>query len=355
MDPITHGLLGGVTAQALHRRPVASYVAWAGAAGGMFPDLDVLIRSSSDPLLSIAYHRHFTHALAFIPLGGLIAALLFWLITRRRHPFWGVYFAATVGYATHALLDACTTYGTVLLWPFSMARISWDIISIIDPVFSLILLAGLLVVLVRGRPGAARIALVFALAYLGLGFLQHQRILEFQQEVATSRGQTVERGRVYPSFGNLLLWRSLYQDKGRLFIDALRHSPFTGKRLWAGGSVPVFSPEKLVPPPPPGSTLENDLKVYQWFAEGYLSEMGQSPWVLGDMRFGFLPNDTRPLWGIAFSPADPSLHVKKIRFPGDRFGAWDRFWEMLFITLPSVSSGLEKGLPLQHSKLETHI
>ncbi len=42
----------------------------------VIPDMDVLIRSASDPLLAIEYHRHFTHALAFIPVGGLIAAAM---------------------------------------------------------------------------------------------------------------------------------------------------------------------------------------------------------------------------------------------------------------------------------------
>ncbi|MDB2316436.1 metal-dependent hydrolase, partial [Luminiphilus sp.] len=37
-----------------------------------------------------------------------------------------VWLVALVGYATHGLLDACTTYGTMLLWPFSDARIAWS-------------------------------------------------------------------------------------------------------------------------------------------------------------------------------------------------------------------------------------
>ena len=31
-----------------------------------------------DALLVLDYHRHFTHALAFVPFGALIAALLLW-------------------------------------------------------------------------------------------------------------------------------------------------------------------------------------------------------------------------------------------------------------------------------------
>jgi len=34
-----------------------------GFLSGMAPDLDILIRSSTDPLLSLEYHRQFTHFL----------------------------------------------------------------------------------------------------------------------------------------------------------------------------------------------------------------------------------------------------------------------------------------------------
>ena len=51
-----------------------------------------------------------------------------------------VWFIALLGYGTNGLLDACTTYGTLLLWPFSNARIAWNNVSVIDPLFTLPLL-----------------------------------------------------------------------------------------------------------------------------------------------------------------------------------------------------------------------
>jgi len=41
---------------------------------GLLADSDVLIHSSSDPLLTIEYHRHFTHSVFFVPIGVLLAA-----------------------------------------------------------------------------------------------------------------------------------------------------------------------------------------------------------------------------------------------------------------------------------------
>ena len=46
-----------------------------GGLAALAPDLDVLIRSETDPLLAIEHHRGFTHSLAVIPVGGAVAAL----------------------------------------------------------------------------------------------------------------------------------------------------------------------------------------------------------------------------------------------------------------------------------------
>ena len=72
MDVITQGLLGGVLAQSAANRNEKKWATLAGVASGLVADADVLIYSSSDPLLNIEYHRHFSHALVFIPFGAAI-------------------------------------------------------------------------------------------------------------------------------------------------------------------------------------------------------------------------------------------------------------------------------------------
>lgn len=94
-----------------------------GLLSGLAPDLDALIKSQSDPLLALEFHRQFTHSLFFIPIGSLICALvLHHLIAKRRGlSFKQSWLFCALGYGTHALLDACTTYGTQLLWPLTNA------------------------------------------------------------------------------------------------------------------------------------------------------------------------------------------------------------------------------------------
>ena len=139
MDPVSQGLVGAAVPGSVSNKNELRLAVLVGFLSGLLADIDVLIRSSHDPLLSIDYHRHFTHSLIIIPLGGLVAAGILWIFLRRRLGFGKIYIYATLGYATHALLDACTNYGTSLLWPFSEMKVAWNIVSVIDPVFTLTL------------------------------------------------------------------------------------------------------------------------------------------------------------------------------------------------------------------------
>ena len=121
MDPISQGALGAVAGASCADRETirkATLVSWA---AGMLADADIFISSGSDPLLNIEYHRHFSHSLMFIPAGALLCAVVFWLLTRKwwRLSFRKLYLFSFAGYATAGLLDACTSYGTRLFWPFS--------------------------------------------------------------------------------------------------------------------------------------------------------------------------------------------------------------------------------------------
>ncbi|HMB72519.1 MAG TPA: metal-dependent hydrolase, partial [Gammaproteobacteria bacterium] len=133
MDPISQGALGAACGQCTARRSRVVPATIAGCISGMAADADVVIRSASDPLLFLEFHRHFTHSLAFIPAGAIVcAAALHWFL-RNRLTFRQTFLACLAGYASHGLLDACTAYGTLLLWPFSNARIAWNTVSVIDP------------------------------------------------------------------------------------------------------------------------------------------------------------------------------------------------------------------------------
>jgi inner membrane protein len=306
LDLITQGLLGATLAQTAAPRNQVRAATLAGFAAGLLPDADALIRSDADPLLFLEYHRHFSHALAFIPLGALIAALLLWPVLRSQLPFARIYLYAFLGYALAGVLDACTSYGTHLLWPFSDARIAWSIVSIVDPVFSLLLVAALAVGLLRTTPVAARVGVLLAAGYLGLGVVQHERAEDIVERLADRRGHVVERVVVKPSFGNILLWRSLYVSDDTIHADALRLPPWGEARIYPGDTAPLLDLDGDVAWAEPGSRARADLERFAFFSDGLLIAHPRDPALIGDARYAMLPGSLRPLWGIRFEGPDPA-------------------------------------------------
>nr|WP_207951722.1 metal-dependent hydrolase [Pseudomaricurvus alcaniphilus] len=274
-----------------------------GALAGMAPDLDVLIRSSSDPLLALEYHRHFTHSLVFIPIGALVCALLLYPLQARAWQlgFWPIYRWSLLGYGSHGLLDACTSYGTQLLWPFSNLRVAWDIISVIDPLFTLPLLALVLLAALRKQVRPVHLALVWGVFYLGLGMYQHERAMQMGHSLASERGHQPLRLEVKPSFANLAVWKVIYETDQHFYVDAVKPG-LTGTRVWTGERIAKLDLARDLPWLEASSTQARDVQRFHWFSAGYIAIDQQDPAQIVDIRYSMLPQQIQPLWGIRLSP-----------------------------------------------------
>ena len=327
MDLLTQGLLGAAMSGSVSSRDSARLATGIGFAAGLLADADILIRSSTDPLLTIEYHRHFTHSLFFIPFGALLAALILWPFLRARLPARELYLYCLMGYSLSGLLDACTSYGTHLLWPLMGERISFNIISIVDPVFTLALLAAVIVAFAKRDRRATWLGLGFAALYLLIGAVQLHRAEAVAMAMAGQRAHQPSRLLVKPTLGNLVLWRSIYEFDGRLYVDAVRVG--WNSMTYAGESVPRFNAGTDLPGLSPESTLYRDIRRFEQFSGGYLAASRAHPGAIGDIRYAMLPNGVEPLWGIIVDPARPDAHAE-FRFyrdigPENR----QRFWSML--------------------------
>lgn len=300
MDILTHGLLGGSLAQSLAKKDRVLVASLAGFVGGILADVDILVRSSDDPLLNLEAHRALTHWLLFIPIGGLLAALLLWPLLRRRTEFRTLLLFTTAGYATHALLDACTSYGTHLFGPFSSEPVAWNLISVVDPVATLILLVGFSVALARKRVGVARVGLVLLVGYLAFGGFQHERVRAQALAVAANQGHQAARLVVKPTLGNLLLWRTLYEHEGYYYINAIRVGFETD--IIPGSRIQALDYEQAFAQLETDSRLYRDIKRFHRFADGYLVWHPGQTNVIGDVRYAMLPHETAPIWGIRLPP-----------------------------------------------------
>ncbi|MFZ2853211.1 MAG: metal-dependent hydrolase [Rhodocyclaceae bacterium] len=313
MDPLTHALLGATAAHAV-LGPRLGRRAWmVGALGGLLPDADILISSATDPLLAIEYHRQFTHSFACIPLGGLLAALP-WLVQKRYRPDWKPLFAAGgLGYATHGLLDACTNYGTHLLWPFSVQRTAWHWVTTVGPLLTLCLLLGLLLAVRNGSRRPAVIALALGLAYVGGAAWQQERAFAVQQGIAATRGHVIERGEMFPSVGNPFLWRSSYQSGGTLYMDRVRTIGSDAARWKPGSTVALLEEKDLPPTDRADAGVRRDFARFRYFSAGWVAHATDDPSVIGDARYSLRTDRFEPIWGVRFKPgsAQPTEWVDR--------------------------------------------
>lgn len=330
MDPLTQGLLGASLPQAVGKKQHFVLAGVLGLLAGMAPDLDVLIQSETDPLLFLDFHRQFTHSLLFIPIGSFICAVvLHYLWTKKR----GLWFKQTwlycaLGYSTHALLDACTSYGTQLLWPFSNQRFAWSTISVIDPVITLPLLVLLVFGLLKRNPWYARIALLWVVVYLTLGMIQRDRAEAAGLQLAQQRPHQPLRLEAKPSFANILLWKVVYETEGNYFVDAVRLGREV--RFYPGQSIAKLNLERDYPWLKASSQQAQDIERFRWFSAGYIAQDPDDALRIIDVRYSMVPNQLNSLWSIKLSPsANDDSHVEYATHRDSTPASRKRFVDML--------------------------
>ena len=321
MDPVTQGTIGAVLPQALGKKNLG-VVALLGFLSGMAPDLDILIRSNTDPLLSLEYHRQFTHSIIFIPFGGLICALFLFVVFKKISPFnfKKTWIYCTLGYGTHGLIDACTSYGTLLFWPFSDMRIAWNNISIIDPFFTLPLILLIVLATIKKKIIYSKIALAWAVTYLTLGVYLHNVAINVGKEIAEQRGHIVKRIKAKPSFGNLILWKTIYETDNQFYVDATN---LLFNKIIPGESIKKLNLKKDFPWLEKESQQYKDVDRFKWFSNDFLAVNPQNKNQIIDIRYSGIPNEIGGLWGVQLNPN--KHNQEHVEFVSMRSASIERF------------------------------
>ena len=308
MDIVTQALLGSAVAQLGAKNHELKIAAFVGCIAGILADADIFIRSTSDPLLLLDYHRHFTHAIAFIPIGAIIGALVCWPFVRKKINFGRLYFFAFLGYLLSGILDAFTGYGTHLFLPFSDVRVNANLISIIDPIFTVSLLVGVIGNLKYKSKKVIIVSLLFCSAYLATAYLQQNRATNIQSEIANKRGHIIEKSIIKPTLGNIILWRSIYLYQGNYYIDAIRVG-LTKDNVYQGEVVQSVIAKNNFSTIDSDSLLYQDIVRFQTFSNNYIALDPRNQSILGDIRYSMLPTSADPLWGITINPGKTDEHT----------------------------------------------
>jgi inner membrane protein len=307
MDPLSQAALGAAASHALLHRQLGMRAVVIGAVVAMTPDLDSLYGAFHGPFARLESHRGITHSLFFGPVVGSIVGNLWWhRECRRAAPgqkvpsrlVWISLFV--VALLSHPLLDWFTTYGTQLLSPFARTRFALHGIAIVDPLYTGILLVGILAAFcARHHPRAGQIsalALVLTTAYLLAGLsINAQAETEARRQLLAEGIASVDV-HAYPSMLQLPHRRIVAFTKDTVRV----------------GYVSMWRPCKIEWGMAPRTA--NDLatrllatpegQIYQWFADGLLiaewheaDGMQVVRWF--DLRYGYGLDPLQSMWGMS--------------------------------------------------------
>ncbi|QQQ00255.1 metal-dependent hydrolase [Lysobacter enzymogenes] len=331
MDSLTQIVLGAALSAAIapaqHRRAALL----AGAALGTLPDLDVLPVNllTGDPVARMTWHRSISHSLLVLPF----VAWAIWGWCRGRGGrvaqspkrwFW----AMQAALLTHPVLDAFTVYGTQLWWPLPARPTMWSSIFIIDPLYTVWLLAACVWVWFAraGRSAQPALALGLALSslYLGGSLWAKHRVEQAAQPALAALGlENAPRFSVPMPF-TTALWRvvamtpdgyvegerSLLADRGPMHF-----------RLYPSDSL-AYSQVSGYPA----------VHRLQWFNHGFMkAEERDGRLVLSDLRMGAEP-DYNFRFAVARREAGGWREIapEQLQWPWDaaaRLPAmWQRIW-----------------------------
>lgn len=300
------------------------------------PDLDVfwlpMMRELGRPagvFEEFLIHRGASHSLLAVPLIALPITGIWWSLRRafaskdKCRSFGLLYACIFVAVLTHPLLDACTSYGTQLLWPFNRTRYALDAIAIVDLIYTPLLILTLLLCAIAWRlPSWKReagmigwIGFILATVYIltGYGLGRYAGHLAGQGPSGRSPNAVC---RAHPYLGTIFVWRVTVHD-GPCWqttrVNVLRSKPadLSFEQACDDDNEWVERAAALEP-----------VEVFCWFAGGrvrpvYYQRDGRHVVEFHDMRYGARPESAESLWfaQVEFSPTggSPEIYMRMNR------------------------------------------
>jgi inner membrane protein len=329
MDSVTQFVLGAAVGEAaLGKHLGRKAMLWGGLLGTV-PDLDVFIPMGS-AVADFTYHRSFSHSLFVL---AALTPFFAWLGVRwHDNPAlsWQRWAMAVYAiFATHVLLDSFTAYGTQIFWPFFTTPMTWSTLFIIDPLYTVPIIGGLMCLLLSRQPDwfghkANWIGLVLSTVYLSFSVGAK---LQAEQRFSTAlaeQGIEVRGMFTTPAPFNTLLWRAVVMVDGGYY---------EGFYALLDGAVPLqfdfhASETQWL------TQLEGESAVerLQWFSKGfYAVNQREDTVVISDLRMGALERyvfrfEVADLVDNAVVAKEPVLLEPHRSLAGMSL-IWERIWD----------------------------
>lgn len=288
MDSITQFALGAAIGEATLGKKAKAKAALLGGVIASLPDLDVFYPYATE-VSAFTWHRGVTHSLLVL---ALVAPLICWLLNKTRLTNQGTArewrLMVFLALLTHPILDAFTVYGTQLLWPIPAPPVTFSTLFIIDPLVTVLLVAGVLGArLAYGwkKTFAPRIcvtALCMVLVYFAWSAVARIHVDRIAHRHFESEGIDVRQLISTPVPFGTLGWRIVAMVAGGYYEgsywldspDSLRFSFYASE------------PERLE-----GLAAAQDIERLIWFSKGFYGvreEQGRI--IYSDLRMGLEPD-----------------------------------------------------------------
>lgn len=292
MDTITHAISGAVIGAATAlpgHRPGHGTLRQRALWGGLFaafPDSDFIVALFMDHFDYLISHRGITHSIVLMPMW---AALLAMIPARLGKLAWkDMAMLAALALVAHICGDLITSYGTRLFAPVWNAPLAWPITFIIDPVFTAILLVGLVISVKRQAAMAARVAGVVLLAYVSMQAWLHNEAVKFGNDYAQARGMNEALVVVFPQPLSAFNWKVIViegETYHRAYINLVADERYSAgdeagivQEVWSAYR-PVDDPYWQEYPKFPPASAARELAVTAW----------SQPEFSGFRKFALLP------------------------------------------------------------------
>lgn len=330
MDSLTQIVLGAAVGEAVLGKKVGNKAMLYGAIAGTIPDLDVLARFFVDTITATEWHRGFSHSILFSVLFAPIFGWLVWKLNPKSKAsfkdwtslmFWGLF--------THPILDAFTTWGTQLFWPFK-TRLAFQNIFVIDPLYTLPFLVFLILAMSQKSTSPKRtrynnMGLILSTTYLLItlilkGFAYKQFITNL-----STQGVVYNEMDIRPAPFSTVLWTANIDTKDAYLIG--NYSFFDSQPIEFAR---YEKNHELL-----GSLVTNN-KIVRLInvAEGWFTiSQENDKLIFNDLRFGLLslkPDETRFAFTYEISGSDQGLEIRETpKSRADANGLLDNLWQRI--------------------------
>lgn len=334
MDSLTHIALGAVIGEVVAGKSLGRKAMLIGAAAQSLPDIDFVFGFFNTPVEDLLAHRGITHSFLFGILATLGLAYLMKRLIRSEDGFtvthWMIFLGTEI--LMHLTLDSLNSYGTGLFEPFTNHRISFNVIFVADPLFTIWSLVATLMLVIMKRSNPKRLKLAVLTLLISAGYIT---LCMFNKAVINTRAEKTfsltgvqpQKYFTHPTPLNNMLWYIVAEADSGFYI----------------GYSSVFDREKKIHLEyyPLNDYLLNDVNnqdevaKLKRFSQGYYTvEKIEETVVFNDLRFGQIAGWNTPRAKFVFyffleKPDMNQLVVQRGRFTGWNKRTLQSFWKRI--------------------------